>query len=161
DTCLPSANGGLGALVDGALCLPEEWCGAACAQRRQERGMPVERRLETQLPLGLKRIQRVKAHGLPCDLLAWDARYGRESPCRAAWVAAGVPYAAQVPADTWVYRSEPHGGLPRKRGKRGRPPTRLPVLRGQRPQEGRALAQPPQTGWQRVPGRFTARGWWT
>src|SRR5215510_4953886 len=59
DTCLPSANGGLGALVDGALCLPEEWCGAACAQRRQERGMPVERRLETQLPLGLKRIPRV------------------------------------------------------------------------------------------------------
>jgi SRSO17 transposase len=161
DTCLTSANGGLWAMVDGELCLPEEWCGAAFAQRRKELGIPVERRLATKLQLGLKRIKRVKAHGLPFALLACDALYGRDSPFRAALVAAGVPYAAQVPADTLVYLSEPHVGLPLKRGKRGRPPTRLQVRRGQRPQEVRALAQPPQTVWQRVQVRCTARGWLT
>ena len=70
-------------------------------------------------------------------------------------------YAAQVPADTAVYLSEPRVGLPPKRGKRGRPRTRLRGLSGQRPQEVRAVAQHPQTVWQRVQGRLTERGWLT
>jgi hypothetical protein len=52
-------------------------------------------------------------------------------------------------------------GVPPKRGKRGWPPTRLQVRSGQRPHEVRALAQPPQTVWQRGPVRFTERGWLT
>src|SRR5262249_20983294 len=73
-------------------------------------------------------VKRVKGHGLPFDLLACDALYGRDSQFRADVDAEGVRYAAQVPADTLVYLSEPHVGLPPKRGKRGRPPTRLQVL---------------------------------
>ena len=77
---------------------------------------------------------------------------------RAALAAEDVQYAAPVPADTLVYRSEPPVGVPPKRGKRGRPPTRLQVLSGQRPPEGRAWAQQPQTVWQRVQVRCTERG---
>lgn len=161
DTCLTYANGGLWAMVDGELFLPEEWFGAAFAQRRQALGIPAQRRFETKIPLGLKRIKRVKSHGLPFDLLACDALYGRDSQFRADVDAEGVRYAAQVPADTLVYLSEPRVGLPPKRGKRGRPPTRLQVRRGQRPHEVRVLAQHPQTVWQRVQVRFTARGWLT
>jgi hypothetical protein len=73
DTCLPSANGGLWAMVEGALFLPEEWCGAACAQRRRAWGIPAERRGETQSPLGLKMSKRGKAQGVPCALVACDA----------------------------------------------------------------------------------------
>src|SRR5262249_31393672 len=160
-TCLTYANGGLWAMVDGELFVPEEWLGAACAQRRTELGIPAERRLETKSQWGVKMLKRVKSHGLPFDLLACDALYGRDSQWRADVDAAGVRYAAQVPAETWVYLSEPHVGLPPKRGQRGRPPTRLPVLRGQRPQEVRALAQHPQTVWPRVQVRFTERGGWT
>jgi SRSO17 transposase len=65
DTCLTYANGGLWAMVDGELFLPEEWFGAAFAQRRTELGIPAERRFETKLQLGLKMVKRVKAHGLP------------------------------------------------------------------------------------------------
>ena len=158
DTCLTSANGGLWAMVDGELFLPEEWFGAAFTQRRKELGIPVERRFETKLQLGLKMIKRVKAHGLPFDLLACDALYGRDSQFRAAVDAAGVRYAAQVPADTHVYLSEPRVGMPPKRRKRGRPRTRLQVLSGQGPQEVRALAQHPQTTWQQVQVRHTERG---
>ena len=158
DTCLTYANGGLWAMVDGALFLPEEWFGAAFAQRRTELGMPGERRFETKLQLGLKMIKRVKAHGLPFDLLACDALYGRDSLCRADGDAEGVRYAAQVPGDTRVYLSEPCVGIPLKRGKRGRPRTRLRVLRGQEPHEVRALAQHPQTTWQQVAVRHTERG---
>ena len=158
DTCLTYANGGLWAIVDGELFLPEEWFGAAFAQRRKELGIPAERRFETKSQLGLKMIKRVKGHGLPFDLLACDALYGRDSQFRAAVDAEGVWYAAQVPADTHVYRSEPRVGIPPKRGKRGRPCTRLQVLSGQRPQEVRALAQHPQTVWERAQVRYTERG---
>jgi SRSO17 transposase len=158
DTCLTYANGGLWAMVDGELFLPEEWCGAALAQRRTELGIPGERCFETKLQLGLQMVKRVKAHGLPFDLLACDALYGRDSQFRADVAAEGVRYAAQVPGDTRVSLSEPRVGMPSKRGKRGRPRTRLRVLRGQEPHEVRALAQHPQTTWQQVQVRHTERG---
>jgi SRSO17 transposase len=158
DTCLTYANSGLWAMVDGELFLPEEWFGAAFAQRRRELGIPAERHFETKIQLGLKMIKRVKAQGVPFDLLACDALYGRDSQFRADMAAANVQYAAQVPADTLVYLSEPPVGIPPKRGKRGRPRTRLQVLRGQGPHEVRALAQHPQTTWQQVQVRHTERG---
>src|SRR2546423_8752514 len=158
DTCLTYANGGLWAMVDGELFLPEEWFGAAFAQRRSELGIPADRRFETKIQLGLKMVKRVKDQGVPFDLLACDALYGRDSQFRADLAAANVQYAAQVPADTLVYLSEPHVGTPPKRGKRGRPRTRLQVLRGQDPHEVRALAQHPQTTWQQVQVRHTERG---
>ncbi len=161
DTCLTSANGGLWAMVDGELFLPEEWCGEAFAQTRHELGIPPERAFETKIALGLKMVKRVKAKSVPFDLLACDALYGRDSQFRADLAAENVQYAAQVPADTLGYLSEPRVGLPPKRGKRGRPRTRLRVLSGQRPHEVRALAQHPQTAWQRVQVRLTERGWLT
>src|SRR6266581_4457833 len=161
DTCLTYANGGLWAMVDGELFLPEEWFGEAFAQTRHELGIPPGRTFETKIQLGLKMVKRVKGHGVPFDLLACDALYGRDRPFRAALDAAGVPYAAQVPADTNVYVSESQVGVPEQRSKRGRPRPRLRVLSGQRPQEVRALAQHPQTVWQRVQVRLTERGWLT
>jgi len=158
DTCLTYANGGLWAMVDGELFLPEEWFGAAFAQTRRELGIPPERTFETKIALGLKMVKRVKAQGVPFDLLACDALYGRDSQFRADVDAAGVLYAAQVPADTNVYVSEPQVGVPEKRGKRGRPRTRLHVLSRQRPHEVRGLARHPQTVWQQVMVRDTERG---
>src|SRR2546427_5001092 len=84
DTCLPDANSGLWAMVDGALCLPEEWWGAACAETRHALGIPPERTFETTIALGLQMVKRVKAHGVPFELLAGDALYGRDGPLRAA-----------------------------------------------------------------------------
>jgi SRSO17 transposase len=47
DTCLASANDGLWAMVDGELCLPEEWLGAAFAQTRHALGIPPDRTFAT------------------------------------------------------------------------------------------------------------------
>jgi SRSO17 transposase len=158
DTCLTYANGGLWAMVDGELFLPQEWFGPAFAERRKELGIPAERTFATQIALGLQMVKRAKANRLPCELLACDALYGRDSQFRADLDLEGVWYAAQVPADTPVYRSEPQVGVPEKRGQRGRPRTRLHVLSQQRPLEVRALARHPQTGWQQVVVRHTERG---
>jgi len=102
DTCLPSANGGLGALVAGELCVPAEGWGAALAQRRTELGLPAARRFETKLHWGVKRLKRVQGQGWPFALRAGDALDGRDSPLRAAGDAAGVRYAAQGPAAPYV-----------------------------------------------------------
>jgi SRSO17 transposase len=83
DTCLPSANGGLWARVDGERFLPEEWVGEAFAQTRHELGIPRERTFETTIAVGLKMVKRLKAHGVPCDLWACDALDGRASQLRA------------------------------------------------------------------------------
>jgi hypothetical protein len=158
DTCLAYATGGRWAMVEGARCVPEAWCGAACAATRPALGLPQERTCETHIALGLQRVQRVKAHGVPCALLACDARSGRERQCRAEVDAAGGRYAAQVPADTTVEVSAPQGGVPAQRSTRGRPRTRLQGLGRQRPCAVRVLARHPQTVWQHVMVRDTARG---
>ena len=83
DTCLTSANGGLWAMVDGELFLPEEWFGEAFAQTRHALGIPRERTFETTIAVGLQMVKRLKAHGVPCDLWACDALDGRDSQLRA------------------------------------------------------------------------------
>jgi len=70
----------------------------------------------------------------------------------------GVRYAAQVPADTLVYLSEPRVGVPQKRSKWGRPRTQLRVLSPHPPQEVRTLAGNPSTPWHHIHVRQTERG---
>lgn len=160
DTCLAYAHSHLGlwTMVDGELFLPQEWLGEAFAARRKKLGIPKERQFETKLQLGLKMIQRAQANGLPFELLACDALYGRDGQFRADLDAAGVVYAAQVPADTRVYLREPVVGVPSKGSQRGRPPTRPVVLSRDQPQEVRGLAASAQTQWRQVEVRHTERG---
>src|SRR5215467_10280242 len=145
-------------MVDGELFLPEEWFGPNFAQRRKELGIPEERTFETKIALGLKMVKRAKAHGLPFELLACDALDGRDSQFRADLDMEGVWYAAQVPADTPVYLSEPQVGVPQKRSKRGRPRMRLRVLSPPPSQEVRTMAGSPSTPWQHMHVRQTERG---
>ena len=160
DTCLTYANatGGLWTMVDGELFLPEEWFGPDFAQQRKELGSPEERTFETKIALGLQMVKRAKAQGLPFELLACDALYGRDNQFRADLDMEGVRYAAQVPADTRVYLSAPQVGIPQKRSKRGRPRMRLRVLSPHPPQEVRTLAGSPSTLWHPIHVRQTERG---
>src|SRR5215471_4449977 len=160
DTCLTYANTTvrLWTMVDGELFLPAEWFGPTFAQTRKELGIPKERTFETKLALGLKMVKRAKAQGLPFELLACDALYGRDNQFRADVAREGVRYAAQVPADTPVYLSAPQVGVPQKRSKRGRPRTRLQVRSLHPPQEVRTLAGSPSTPWHHIHVRQTERG---
>jgi SRSO17 transposase len=160
DTCLAYANARvrLWTLVDGELFLPEAWFGDDFVEKHEVLGIPQERQFETKIELGLKMIKRAKANGLPFDLLACDTLYGRDSQFRADLEAEKVLYAAEVPANTRVYLSEPRVGVPPKRHKKGRRPTRRRVLGGDKPHEVRALAHSHQTQWQHVQVRHTERG---
>jgi len=158
-TCLLYANGRVWAMVDGELFLPDEWFDEEQAHKRNTLGIPKERQFQKKADLGLPMVKRAKANGVPFELLACDAFYGRDSQFRADVEAENVPYAAQVPSDTRVYVSQPQVEVPKKRGKRGRPPHRLKVLSRHTPREVRQLARNPNTQWERVRVRLTERGW--
>jgi SRSO17 transposase len=145
-------------LVDGELFIPEVWFTKANADLRKEVGLPSGRVFETKPQLGLKMIQRVREQGLPFERVACDDLYGRGRGFRAALDSDGIRYAAEVPSDTQVYLQPPKVGVPRKRRRSGRTPTRRRVLSRHRPREVRALARSRYTEWRRVQVRHTERG---
>lgn len=161
ETCLTYANVrvGLWTMVDGELYLPEAWFGEAFAERRQTLGVPDERVFQSKTELGVQMVVRAQANGLPFERLACDAFYGKDRQFRADLQVKNVRYAADMPADTQVYVREPRVGVPQKRQRRGRPPTRWKVLSLQTAHEVRTLARSTRTLWQRVRVRPSERGW--
>ena len=146
------------ALVDAELFLAKEWFTPAFAKRRKRLGLPADRTFATKLDLGLQMIRRARVQGLPFELVACDDSYGRSRAFRAALDADNLVYAAEVPGNTQVYLKPPKIGLPRRRHKRGRKPTRLKVVSRQRPHEVRQLARSSSLTWERVMLRHTERG---
>ena len=146
------------ALVDIELFLPEDWFTPEAAARREAVGVPPTRTFATKPELGVQLLRRAWAQGLPFEFVACDDLYGKSRAFRATLDAEHFQYAAEVPSDTQVYLHCPIVGVPRKRHRRGRTPTRLRVLSRHVPHEGRALARSPKTVWQRVRVRHTERG---
>lgn len=158
-TCLTYANPALGlwTLLDGELFLPQAWFSVEYAKLRKKVGVPATRVFETKPALGLKMIQRAQAAGVPFERVACDELYGRGQAFRATLDGWGLRYAAQIPANTLVYLSEPQVGLPRSKSAR-RPITQLKVLSSTPPRQALDLAADPQTVWQHVHVRSTERG---
>ena len=146
-------------LIDGELFLPEAWFTAAYADQRKTCGMPVARVFQRKIDLGLQMIERARANGLPFDRVACDAFYGRDREFRAELQAKNVLYAADVPANTQVYRREPRVGVRRRRHHRGRTPTRWKVMSRQKAHPVSGLARSKQTTWHHLRLRPTERGW--
>jgi SRSO17 transposase len=146
-------------LVDGELFFPEAWLTPAYADQRQACGVPAERVFQRKIDLGLQMIDRARANGLPFERVACDAFYGRDRQFRADLQARNLRYAADIPADTPVYRRAPRVGVPKKRHRRGRTPTRWKVLSRQKAQPVSRLARSKRTTWHHLRLRPTERGW--
>jgi SRSO17 transposase len=146
-------------LIDGELFLPEAWLTSAYADQRKACGVPADQVFQRKTDLGVQMIDRARANGLPFERVACDAFYGRDQQFRADLQAKNVLYAADIPADTRVYRREPRVGIPRKRHRRGPAPTRWKVLSRQRAHPVSRIARSKQTTWQHRRLRPTERGW--
>jgi len=111
DTCLIYANlrRRLWTMVDGELFIAQRWFSDEYRARRERTGIPTGRAFATKLDLGLRMIERCQAGGLRFDVVACDSLYGRDRQFRAELHAAGVIYAAQVPASTVVRPGEVAG----------------------------------------------------
>lgn len=145
-------------LIDGELFLQEMWFTAAYAERRKAVGLPPEHTFATKPELDLRMIRRAQARGLPFEWVACDDLYGKSRVFRAGLEAAQIQYAAEVPGNTPVYLQCPKVGVPRRRHKHGKPPTRLKIRSRQVPHEVRALARSGLTTWARVAVRHSERG---
>lgn len=146
-------------LVDGELFLPEAWLTPAYADQRKACGVPAERVFQRKADLGVQMIDRARANGLPFERVACDAFYGRDRQLRADLQARKLLYAADIPADTPVYRREPRVGVPKKRHRRGRTPTRWKVLSRQVAHPVSRIARSKRTAWKHLRLRPTERGW--
>ena len=158
--CLGYANlkAGFWTLVDGELFLPEAIFAKATEKLRRRQGIPEGRSFATKLELGWEMIERAQANGLPFEVVASDTLDGRNAQFRRRLSAAGLCYAAQVPADTLVYLAEPEVGLLARRSSSGRAPQRLRVLSTEPPREVRQIAASPLTAFEQVQIRHSERG---
>lgn len=144
DTCVVYANltRRLWTMVDGELFIASKWFSEEYRSRRQRTGIPADREFATKLELGLRMIERCRASGLRFDVVACDSLYGRDRKFRSVLNAAGVTYAAQVPATTTVRIGEAAGKYV------GSVPVR----------EVREVARRASTKWRRIEWRDSERG---
>ena len=146
------------AWVDGELFLQEFWFTPEMAERREKTGVPGEREFASKVDLGWKMIQRVQAKGLPFETVACDDLYGRSKDFRDKLAGAEIVYMADVPRNTQVYLKKPVLGVPKRKGNRGRKPTRLQVINGVKPVQAHRVARRDDTEWRRVRVRPIERG---
>jgi len=155
---LAFAKGTLWTWIDGELFVPKDWFTPEMTDERQRVGLPPGREFATKPELGWQMIQRVRARGVPFEVVLCDDLYGRSGWLRHQLDRARVRYLADVPVDTQVYLTQPVLGVPVARGRRGRPATRVQVVNGVKPVEVRQVAQRAETSFRRFQVRDTERG---
>ncbi len=149
------AKGTFWAWIDGDVFLPEHWFSAEYADHRRRAGIPPERTFMTKVELGWQMIQRVRDQGVPFEAVACDTLYGQSTWLRDTLDEEDIAYYADVPANTRVYLSEPHIGIPQnKRGKKAQPAREL----SPKPYRVDQLRQHVATCWQTVEVRASERG---
>jgi SRSO17 transposase len=105
--------------------------------------------------LAWEMIEAAITHGLPFEVVGFDTLYGRSGWLRAEVRNAGALYMAEVPVDTEVYLEKPLLGIPERLSKRGRPPVKVQVLRGEAVRVDSLRAQ---AHWHTLRIRATERG---
>ncbi len=144
--------------VDGELFLQEFWFTEEMAEQRKDAGVPSEREFASKVDLGWQMIQRVQLRGLPFEAVACDDLYGRSKDFRDNLASAEITYMADVPRNTRVYLEKPVLEVPKRKGKRGRKPTRFRVSNGVKPVQAHQVVRRDDTEWHRVRVRPIERG---
>jgi len=156
---LAYANSHHTSLVDYRLYLPQSW--VADTSRRTKCGVPQEIEFQTKAQLGLEMIRSFSAAGLPFGWVSMDCHYGEQPWLLKQLSDADICYMADVPCDTRIFANRPKTQVPKRKGNRGRYPTRERLVTGElSPVEvhhfAHCLSGP---DWTRLSVRETERGW--
>jgi SRSO17 transposase len=155
---LSYSNEAFWALVDADLYFPKHWFDDDHAKLRKQLHVPADRVFQTKPQIGLELIRRARARGLPFEVVAADAVYGRDGAFRAGLDSDGITYIADIPKDYAVYLSAPEVGVPEAvPGQRGPRPTVPRVLNGVEPVKVQSLVRE-DTPWEEVCVRCSERG---
>ena len=117
-------------LIDERLYLPEDWI--RDKERRKKCGVPWYIRFKTKNQLAWELISHAKKKNkMPFGWVGMDCFYGRDSWLRNRISSQGLIYIADIPNNLGVWLERPIIGVPsRKKGVRGRNPTREKVIEG-------------------------------
>ena len=143
-------------LIDKRLYLPEGWINDP--KRCQEAGVPEEAIVfRTKAELGFEMVLKAKERGIPFEFVGMDAHYGQQPWLLSRFEGEMIEYMADIPSDTRVYLEYPEVGIPQRRGRRGKKPSKLRVLQGE-PIEVRKLLETDNLKWHLLKLRDTQRG---
>jgi SRSO17 transposase len=116
-------------LIDERLYLPEDW--ADDPARRSKCGVPEDVIFKTKAELGLEMILDARDRGVPFAWVGMDCFYGEQPWLRDKIASSGMIYIADIPCNTGVWLNLPKTEIPKKKGKRGRNPTRERIAVGE------------------------------
>jgi|TARA_B100001971_G_C18203922_1_gene546340 SRSO17 transposase len=117
-------------LIDRRLFLPEAW--VEDPERCEEAGIPKDAQVfHTKAELGLEMILQAKQREMPFAFVGMDAHYGQQPWLLTRLERENLVYMADIPQDTRVYLTYPNIGVPKRKGSRGRPPSKPRVLHGE------------------------------
>lgn len=119
-------------LIDRRLYLPEEWFSSQ--KRLQEAGVPKEVTFQTKGQLALWMIKQAIEDGISFSFISGDATYGNTPWFRDALEDISQVYFLEISCDTQVWLSRPKTEIPKRRSKKGRPPTRERLVGEKKPQ---------------------------
>jgi SRSO17 transposase len=137
--------------------LPEGW--ARDRKRRRAAGVPNTVVFRPKWQIALAQIRALHAEGAPVAPVVADAAYGVVLEFRDALTAQQLPYVLGVREDTLVWPPGYTPRPPRRRHRRGRPPTQLQGTARQRPiRLATLVGRLPLTAWSTVTWREGTRG---
>jgi SRSO17 transposase len=151
-------NGRNRTLIDERLYLPKEW--AVDLNRRRDAGVPDDVPFKSKAELAKEMILHARDNGVPFGWVGMDSFYGDQPWFRNELDEEGITYIADIHCDTYVWLSQPETGIPERKSRYGRSPTRIKVLDG----EPAAISvedlakQVPLSQWHHVFVRDTERG---
>jgi SRSO17 transposase len=141
-------------LIDRRLYLPAEWLNDP--KRCEKAGIPKEAQIfHTKAQRGLETILQAKHRELPFSFVGMDAHYGEQPWLLTRLEQEDLVYVADIPCHTHMYLEDPQIGIPKRRGNRGRQPTKLRVLQGESLEVRQLL---PTIQWHTLKVRDTQRG---
>jgi SRSO17 transposase len=109
-------------LIDRRLYIPFEWFDDIL--RLKQAGIPSECKFQTKGQLAQSMILSAISNGIGFDFVGGDSAYGNLPWLRDFFAQRGILYFLEASSDTLVWQTRPKISLPRRRKKRGRPPTK-------------------------------------
>jgi hypothetical protein len=116
-------RGGVAALVEGELFVPEAWF--ADPARCKEAGTPELTEFRTKGEMALSMIHRLRREGLRFAHVVFDAGYGHLPWLLRALDGEGETFLAEVHADQMIYLADPAPAIPGRQSPKGKAPSRL------------------------------------
>ena len=138
-------TGGRAWMLGAALYLPEAWL---TSEARQRAKIPTAVRFQEKWRLALTLVRQIRAAKFRITAVLGDADFGDNAMLRRALHRWHLPYALGISSTLTVFRGTPAVAVPPRKRPNARPPTRLQVTDGSRPEAVRAIVD-----------RLAARAW--